>query len=200
MEHSERDSILYDIAPIYGSNPAPDLPPVDDASRANYYLRQVAMLRRQSASIESVFDDEIDALKQRKTGALDALATDIDRYTAKIEDWHRRELAAGRATKTITLPHGVSAIAKGRTSYKVTDEDALRAFLDELTDSEGRPWSARVFRRKEDYLVSELAKALKPKDWGEPGSDLEVVTSDGEILDEVPGLKVTATRDNWTAR
>lgn len=185
------DAELYgDRGPIDEQQGPWDEPePPRDLSQVDWHMRRANALDAEMARIKALFDEEIARLERRRDDLIGKLERMRQWHTEAVEAWHRREHAAGRASKTMTLPHGKSTLVKPQIAVEVVDEEALRGWA-VVNDKEDVLWPP-----KDPPLSKKTLKALaKPSvEKPEPGSRVDAV--DWETGEVVPGVVYRQSRD-----
>lgn len=158
-----------------------------DADSADRHLRLAARARGQKARLEDLFDREIARLYERRQAAVDPLDREIRWRETAVEQWHRREFAAKRVGKSVTLPHGSSALRKAQPKVEVSDPGALLAW------AEGRGLVDRLFLPRERPPSLSAIKKLLDVRPGEPGETVPLI--DRDTSEVVPGVVAVHRHD-----
>ena len=166
------------------------IPTAPDA--VNWHVRRARVEQEQANYMATIFDAEIEALKERKKTVIEGIERRRDWHAAAVSGWHRAEFAAGNVGKTAKLPGGTSSLRAQQPKANITDEEALKVWVDE------QGWLDKVWTAPEPTfkvsVLKQLTEPVKSKDKkDESGSIVKRVNPDtGE---DVPGITFIAMPD-----
>jgi hypothetical protein len=176
-----------------------------DAAKIN---RLADVVNQQIDKIGELFDAEIRQLNDRRDEQLGPLVERREELRRKVENWHRAQLAARKATPTVHFPHGPpSALRSNPLKADVTDPDALERFMAETPTSDGEYLDAVCYSTPAppEFRVSELKKRVElpgtPKGGHEAGTEVTATYKHPSgVVVEVPGIVWRSSGRRWQQR
>lgn len=155
-----------------------------DAAR---HARKAAVIAAELDDTDGAFKAEMERLREHREDVLGEIRARLERHEEALAGWHIREVQAGRRTKTVTFPTGVSRVAERMApSLDVHDPAGLRAWIQSShPEMEDEAWPPKA--RRDDEVLKRALLELFPVPPREGGRPAVLFDEDGE---RVPGVNV----------
>lgn len=183
------DALLEGPEPDYDDAP----PPAEDLAKAEWHRAKIRRITAEQIQTEELYRDTLAEINRRKKSALSSIGHRLEWHTTAIAAWHQKEHRAGRLTETVQLPSGNSELRDNPVIPEVTNEDELRAFLEEVGDIN------LIYPPVEPTLSKTALNAYinrdRPKPEPEPGAIINAVSKDDGAI--VPGVQIRWPGKRW---
>lgn len=101
---------------------------VQTLGAADWAMRKVAKLDRESTAISDAAQEEIDTIIKWRDAEFARIAPQREHWTWLLADFHEKQLAEDPKAKTIKLPHGALVARKQPDGIDIPDPDSVMAW------------------------------------------------------------------------